>query len=51
MTTDGQVVQSIVENYDVYSTPEFYFLDEDKNLIYKKFDVEDLTKIVNQYTK
>ena len=36
-----------VSNYAVTSTPTFYVLDKNKNIIYKPFDFEELVKFVN----
>ena len=36
-----------VSNYAVTSTPTFYVLDKNKNIIYKPFDFEELVQFVN----
>ena len=49
MSTESSVVLSLVENYDIYTTPTFFLLDADKKLIYKKFMVENLNQILENY--
>ena len=36
-----------VNNYVVTSTPSFFILDKDKNIIYKPFDFDELVEFVN----
>lgn len=49
MSTESSVIQALVTNYDVYSTPAFFLLDADKKLLYKRFEVEDLNQILENY--
>lgn len=49
MSTESTVIQTLVTNYDIYSTPSFFLLDADKKLLYKKFEVEDLKQILESY--
>lgn len=47
----GEFTSNFRHLYDVYSTPQTYLLDEDKNIIVKKIEVEELDKLLDQLIK
>lgn len=49
MSPNSSVIQAIVNNYDLYTTPVFFLLDSDKKLLYKRFDVENIPTILGNY--
>jgi hypothetical protein len=48
--SDGETMQSNFRNsYDVFSTPQTYLLDKDKNILSKKMSIESLEQILEYY--
>jgi len=44
----GEFTSNFRHLYDVYSTPQTYLLDEDKKIIVKKIEVEELDKLLGE---
>lgn len=50
-TYDGIHFNNVIEKYDVYSTPVFYLLDQNKTIKAKRFGVDQLQKIITTVTE
>lgn len=46
MSTNSDVVHTLIEKYDFYTTPAFFLVDKDKTLLYKRFDAKDIKELL-----